>query len=213
VLKLFMSGHGEASFSALREYDLFGWLFPDSNIAISSDSTDQQSAKDRAKELIQLALASTDRRIANGQPVTPAFIYAAFLWYPFLSEQERLVQEGSTNLAAFHEAASNVVAKQQLFTSIPRRFSGPMRDIWQLQSRLPIKFGKKPEVLMEHRRFRAAYDFLLIREASGEHLDGLGEWWTKYQEEAPDQRQEMTSNEPKPKRKRKRRRRRPRKPQ
>ncbi|HIL97744.1 MAG TPA: polynucleotide adenylyltransferase PcnB, partial [Pseudomonadales bacterium] len=203
VLKMFMSGHGEASFATLQEYDLFGWLFPATNQAIRLQATNH----DRAEKLIQLALASTDKRIANDQPVTPAFVYAALLWYPFLLEQQKLVDEGATNVFAFHEAASNVVAKQQLFTSIPRRFSGPMREIWQLQPRLPMKYGKKPELLMGHKRFRAAYDFLLLRETSGEQLDGLGDWWTKFQENAPEQRLEMTRNEPKPKRKRRRKRR------
>ena len=87
-----------------------------------------------------------------------------------------------THVAASHEAANNVIAKQQLFTSIPRRFSGPMRDIWFLQFRLPAKFGRKPDVLLEHKRFRAAYDFLLLREEAGEKTDNLGTWWTEYQE-------------------------------
>ncbi len=193
VLKLFMSGHGEAAFSALLEYDLFGWLFPDSKQAI---------ADSKAKHLIRLALASTDARIAKDQPVTPAFTYAALLWYPFLAEKTQLLDEGETQVFASHEAASNVIAKQQLFTSIPKRFTGPMRDIWQIQKRLPNKFGKKPEILMKHKRFRAAYDFLLLREASGEQMDGLGAWWTKFQENTPEQRQVMTRNSHKPKRKR-----------
>tara|TARA_R110002072_G_scaffold98034_2_gene215860 strand:+ start:17061 stop:18305 length:1245 start_codon:yes stop_codon:yes gene_type:complete len=175
VLKLFMSGHGEASLESLIQHELLGWLFPDT---ANSDST-------FAPKLVQLALASTDKRIREGMPVTPAFILAALLWWPFVKEKKRLVDEGSTNLAASHEAALNVIAKQQLFTSIPKRFSGPMRDIWQLQARLPNTRGKKPAILVGHKRFRAAYDFLLLRENSGEKLDNLGEWWTTYQEQNP----------------------------
>ena len=114
-----MSGHGEASLESLIQHELLGWLFPDT---ANSDST-------FAPKLVQLALASTDKRIREGMPVTPAFILAALLWWPFVKEKKRLVDEGSTNLAASHEAALNVIAKQQLFTSIPKRFSGPMRDI------------------------------------------------------------------------------------
>ena len=195
VLKLFMSGQGEASFNSLRQHELLGWLFPAIN-----------NADEIAFKLIGLALASTDKRINEGLPVTPAFIYAALLWWPFCEEREKLKQAGQTNLAASHEAALTVIAKQQLFTSIPRRFSGPMRDIWQLQARLPNTRGKKPEILMGHKRFRAAYDFLLLRELSGEPLDGLGEWWTNYQEQNPEQRQAMqNSTPPKSKRRRKRR--------
>ena len=82
-----------------------------------------------------------------------------------------------------------------------------MRDIWHLQSRLTVKFGKKPEILLEHKRFRAAYDFLLLREESGEELDDLGAWWTEFQENAPSKRAEMSRDAPRPKRKRRRKRR------
>ncbi len=173
VLKLFMSGHGAASLDAMLEYDLFGWLFPATRRAM--DDT-------RANKLIHLALASTDKRIAAGKPVTPAFIFSALLWYPFIHEKKKLEDEGLTNVEASHEAAANVIANQQLFTSIPKRFSGPMRDIWNLQYRLPMRHGKKSEILLNHKRFRAAYDFLLLREDSGEKLNDLGEWWTRYQE-------------------------------
>ncbi len=182
VLKLFMNGHGERSFEELVEFDLFGWLFPDSRRLL--DSTP-------ARELIRLALASTDTRIAADKPVTPAFIYAALLWYPFLEERQSLIDDGTPMLPATYEAAGNILAKQQLFTSIPKRFSLPVREIWNLQFRLPARFGKKAFSLLEHKRFRAAYDFLLLRESAGEALDGLGQWWTEFQEADADQRQSM----------------------
>lgn len=199
VLKLFMSGQGEQAFKIMLEYQLFKWLFPDSHNAMEQNP--------RTEKLIALALGSTDRRIAIEKPVTPAFVYAALLWHPFEIERDRLKQEGNTN-AAF-EAGSNVIAKQQLFTSIPRRFSGPMREIWQLQARLPVRTGKKPSILVTHRRFRAAYDFLLLREESGEDLENLGQWWTDYQEQNPEQQAEMTKGQGNHRRKRRRRPKRP----
>jgi poly(A) polymerase len=177
ILKLFMSGHGEASFDSLLSHELFGWLFPDSRRAMDESP--------HAEPLIRAALASTDRRIEQDLPVTPAFIYAALLWYPFVIEKRQLEAEGASHIEANHEAAANIIAKQQLFTTIPRRFSGPMRDIWMLQFRLPNRQGKKPGLVFAHKRFRAAYDFLLLREEAGEELDGLGKWWTTYQEENP----------------------------
>lgn len=175
LLKLFMSGHGEASYLSLKKHDLLGWLFP-ATVEVETDQTTR---------LIELALASTDARIAEGKPVTPAFVLAAFLYPPFLKAQKQLREDGLPNLAASHEAAMRVIANQQSSISIPRRFSGPMRDIWHLQARLPNTRGKKPATIIRHKRFRAAYDFLLLREASGEALNNLGEWWTKYQEENP----------------------------
>ncbi|MGV0035243.1 MAG: polynucleotide adenylyltransferase PcnB [Candidatus Azotimanducaceae bacterium WSBS_2022_MAG_OTU7] len=179
VLKLFLSGYGTAAFDTMLENDIYGWLFPDSKRSMQNNATE---------ELVHLALTSTDQRIAKGMPVTPAFIYAAMLWYPFVDEKEKLEREdGITHTAAAQEAANNVISKQQLFTSIPKRFSGPMRDIWFLQSRLPARFGQKPDRTMEHKRFRAAYDFLLLRELAGEETEQLGDWWTEYQE-ATDER-------------------------
>ncbi len=200
VLKLFLSGYGTAAFDSMIENDIYGWLFPDSKRSMENNATE---------ELVRLALTSTDQRIAKKMPVTPAFIYAAVLWYPFVDEKQRLEQEDGITYAAAHEAANNVISKQQLFTSIPKRFSGPMRDIWFLQSRLPSRFGQKPDRIMEHKRFRAAYDFLLLREQAGEKTEQLGEWWTEYQEATEERKLAMkqsTSNGRPRKRKRKPRR-------
>ena len=197
VLKLFLSGYGTAAFDSMLKNDIYGWLFPDSKRSMEHNATEV---------LVRLALTSTDQRIAKQKPVTPAFIYAAVLWYPFIEEKERLEQEGEITYAAAHEAANNVISKQQLFTSIPKRFSGPMRDIWFLQSRLPSRFGQKPDRTMEHKRFRAAYDFLLLREQAGEKTEQLGEWWTEYQEATEERKLAMkqsTSNGRQRKRKRK----------
>lgn len=201
VLKLFMSGHGAAALNAMLEYELFGWLFPATRRAMDDSP---------AEKLIRLSLTSTDSRIADEKPVTPAFIFSALLWYPFVAEIKHLEEEGVTSVEASHIAAANVIANQQLFTSIPKRFSGPMREIWNLQFRLPIRYGNKPEVMLRHKRFRAAYDFLLLREESGEKLDNLGQWWTKYQdadEETRAKLKQQTSGTSQKKRGRKRKRR------
>jgi poly(A) polymerase len=177
VLKLFMSGYGKEALSCLTEEDTFRWLFPDTE-SLLDDS--------HHRSLIELALESTDTRIGKDMPVTPAFVFAALLWGPFLKERQRLIdEEGVTIYAANMEAANNVVTKQQLFTSIPKRFSGPMREIWFLQFRLPNKTGKKAIAVASHKRFRAAYDFLLLRERSGEALEELGAFWTQYQIDNP----------------------------
>jgi poly(A) polymerase len=196
VLKLFLSGYGAAAFDSMLKNDTYGWLFPDSKRSMEHNATEV---------LVRLALTSTDQRIAKQKPVTPAFIYAAVLWYPFIEEKERLEQEGGITYAAAHEAANSVISKQQLFTSIPKRFAGPMRDIWFLQSRLPVRFGQKPDRTMEHKRFRAAYDFLLLREQAGEKTEQLGEWWTEYQEATEERKlvmKQSTSNGRQRKRKR-----------
>ncbi len=182
VQKLFMTGHALYAFNELLSYDLFGWLFPDSRRAMDSSP---------AEKLIKVALKSTDQRIANELPVTPAFIYAAILWYPFVEEKKKLEAEGVSYAEATMEASAKTIARQQLFTSIPRRFTSVMREIWYLQFRLLVRRRRKPDALLTHKRFRAAYDFLLIREEVGEKLDNSGEWWTRYQEADAAQRQIM----------------------
>ena len=198
VLKLFMSGQGADAFDALMQLNLYDWLFPESKRSMESHATET---------LVRRALTSTDSRIAQGKPVTPAFVYASILWFPFIEEKERLKrEEGATHFESSHEAANNIIARQQLFTSIPKRFSGPIRDIWFLQFRLPSRFGQKPDLLMQHKRFRAAYDFLLLREEAGEKTGHLGDWWTEYQEADEDRRNAMKQQQQQAGQKRQRRR-------
>ena len=197
VLKLYMSGHGVGSFEALLEHDLYGWLFPDSKRSMKKYPT---------HELVREALESTDIRIAEDKPVTPAFIYAAMLWFPYVEEKDRVQnKDGLTHVDASNIAAKNILSKQQIFTSIPRRFSGTIREIWLLQSRLPKRFGEKPDNLMRHKRFRAAYDFLLLREAIGEETGHLGKWWTEFQEASPERRSAMKQSSGKARRRKRQR--------
>jgi|SRR5690606_5341351 len=83
------------------------------------------------------------------------------------------------------------VSAQLNLLAIPRRFTLPMREIWEFQLRLPRRSGRRAEALLGHKRFRAAYDFLLLRELSGENLEGLGDWWTAFQEAGQAEREHM----------------------
>ncbi|MBQ0757227.1 MAG: polynucleotide adenylyltransferase PcnB, partial [Amphritea sp.] len=102
----------------------------------------------------------------------------------------------------------HVIGNQIRQTAIPRRFSTPIREIWELQFRLPRRQGKRADRLIEHPRFRAAYDLLILRESSGEELDGLGKWWTDYQVQNPQIRSHMSreANRDEPTKRRRRRR-------
>lgn len=180
VLKLFQGGKAVKTFALLRQFGLFEPLFPATEQVLANGVFRERSAK-----LIDSALANTDRRLQQGKSVTPAFIYAAFCW-PVVEEAMHLRTEaGDKPMDAFHTAATQCLNQQLQHTAIPRRFSQPMREIWELQLRLPRHSGKRAQRLRAHPRFRAAYDFLLLREASGVDLDGLGQWWTDYQKEHP----------------------------
>ncbi|WP_459867450.1 polynucleotide adenylyltransferase PcnB [Halomonas shantousis] len=174
VLKLFLSGQAVASFHLLREYGLFAMLFPEADEVIN--------AKPWAEKLIEQALANTDQRIQQERPVTPAFLFAALLWPGMRARAEHLEAQGMPPVPAQQTASQQAVSRQLQHTSIPKRFSLPMRDIWDLQQRLPKRRGKRAFQTREHPRFRAAYDFLLLREAAGEIDSGLGDWWTAFQE-------------------------------
>lgn len=198
VLKLFSAGFGEATYDLLREYNLLAPLFPETVRALNAGESD---------ELIRQALQNTDARIAQGKSVTPYFLFAAMLWPALQSEWRRRQDDGDPVQPALHGAIAKVIGRQVQATSIPKRFSGPMKEIWEMQMRLPRRQGKRAFMAMSHPRFRAAYDFLLVRESAGEIEPGLGKWWTDFQ--ATDERgqermlNELTSDAPK-KRRRKR---------
>ena len=141
--------------------------------------------------LVSAVMINTDKRIRNDKRVTPAFIYGALLWPAFMYEQHRLVTEGVPIMAAIHQAADSVIAQQLAIVAIPKRFTIPMRQIWELQWRLALRTGRKAEKLLTHEKFRAGYDFLLMRETAGEKLNGLGNWWTRFQDEPEEIRETM----------------------
>lgn len=204
MLKLFMTGNALPTFKLLRQHELLEHLFPATATAVEET--------EYALPLIEAALASTDQRIAEDKPVTPAFLLAALLWEPTVRLRQQLELEGMAILPALNEAAQTIISEQIHHIAIPRRFTQPMREIWEFQLRLQNRRGKKVHELTAHRRFRAAYDFLLLREQAGEDLDGLGKFWTEMQEKypppPPSERvdDEATPESERPRRKRRRRR-------
>ena len=204
ALKLLMSGYATAILNSLHEYHLLQHLFP-----AAADCLDNGSEID--KKMISIAASNTDKRIRKKQRVTPAFIYAALLWPALRAEMNALTNEQKMSPHdAMHRSAQGIINQQLAATSIPKRFLIPMREIWTLQLRLPMRHGKRAAQLMEHPRFRAAYDFFLLREDAGEELDNVGSWWTQYQNEDAEGREKMSEALGKPRgRRRPRNRRRP----
>ena len=184
VLKLFMSGQGERTFDLMLKHDLFAPLFPDTDEAIEQNP-------EYTLKLIRQALHNTDDRVNDGRPVTPAFLFAALLWPALPQRIAELEDKGIPTIPAHQQAAQELLAEQCRHTAIPKRFSIPLREIWDLQPRLERRSGRRADQMLEHPRFRAAYDFLLLREAAGERTDGLGRWWTLYQDANDDQRRNM----------------------
>ncbi|RMQ44194.1 Poly polymerase I [Pseudomonas cichorii] len=184
VLKLFLSGHAEPTFEMLVDLELFEPLFPASSKALEYNPTYTHT-------LISQALINTDLRIKQNKPVTPAFLFAALLWPALPVKVLRLQERGMPPIAAMQEAAHELIIEQCQRIAIPKRFTMPIREIWDMQERLPRRSGKRADQLLDNARFRAGYDFLLLREAAGEQTDGLGEWWTDYQDSNDSERRNM----------------------
>jgi len=200
VLKLFHGGCAVQTFELLRHYGLFKYLFP---------ATDECLDEDLGLTLALLshALGNTDARIAEGKPVTPAFLYAALLWGPMRKRTADYQAEGMTEVQAMQVAAKEVIEAQSRHVTLPRRFAAQVREIWLFQPRLQRTGGKRAAAVLAHARFRAAYDFLLLRRAAGEDLQPQCDWWTKFQDGGEQDRAAMNEQVPR-RRPRSRRRRR-----
>lgn len=177
VLKLLMHTEGLQVYRMLRHYRLLRPLFADTAAVLDSPAGPASEA------LIEKAIANTAARMAAGKPVTPAFIFAALLWPAVRESAANLEREGMPAAPALASAQSQVVSRQVQRVAIPKRFSSPMREIWQLQPRFHKRRGRHPERLIPHPRFRAAYDFLLLRAQVGEVEPALAEWWTVMQDD------------------------------
>ena len=189
MLKLFMGGYALANFEALRHYKLFGPLFPLTEQALTHEE------EHFPLTLISHGMENTDRRIEQGKPVTPAFLFAVFLWQPVRERARQLEAEGQHPAQALQHASSQVIAEQAAVMALPRRYSLPMREIWMLQLRLERKGGRRSLRVLSHPRFRAAYDFLLLRGEAGEVTVELGQWWTDFQEQHPEEREQTVTRQ------------------
>lgn len=189
-LKLLQSGQGLETYLLMRDYDLFKPLFP----LVAEDFTDEGDSE--TEHMIELVLESTDKRVNEGKRINPAFMFAALLWYPLNRVAREMMDEKGL---AYYDAimeASNVVLDQQVKSiAIPRRHTATIREIWQLQLRLPRRSGKRATRLMELNKFRAGFDFLEMRgEVEQGETKELAKWWQTYQNAGRNMRQAMSND-------------------
>jgi poly(A) polymerase len=175
VLKLFLSGYGAKSFELLQKYGLFEHLFPLSAAAF------ELPPYAYAREMLERGLANTDARVAADKPVTPTFLFSILLWSAVLRELNERAAGPAPDLAQLMRACDAVLKAQQSRVAIPRRFAVPMRELLMLQPRFNRRSGIKALSLLQHPRFRAAYDFLLLRAEVGVADTELTDWWTRIQ--------------------------------
>ena len=193
MLKLLLSGHALACVVDLRARGLHHGLLPMLDVIL------EQPLGER---FITLALKNTDERVRQEKPVSPGFLFAALLWHEVLAVWNARQAKGEKAIPAMHQAMDEVLAVQDKKLAIPRRYDAIMKEIWVMQPRFPGRAGRRPFRLLEHPRFRAAYDFMLLRCESGEIDTELGQWWETFQHAGSEQREAMLLKDEMPKKRR-----------
>ena len=173
-LKMFLSGNGLKSFRMLEQCGLLKFLFPATARALKRGDAALRS-------LVEQGLANTDARIGEGKSVTPAFLFAVLLWGEVRDEAQLGIERGLDSAEAWSRAAAKVVGEQCQRVAIPRRFTFTMEEIWSLQPRFEQVQRKRVFRLMAHPRFRAAFDFMLLRADESPAMRELGQWWAHAQ--------------------------------
>ncbi len=188
--KLLLSGHAVETLASLRTHGLSHGLLP---------LLDMILEQPLGTKFIEVALAGTDARVRDGKSVSPAFLFATLLWHEVLQQWNAAKSRGDKPLPALFDAMDRVLASQAQRMSIPRRLEATIKEIWTLQPRFEQRAGSRPYRLLEHERFRAAYDFLDLRAQSGEVDAELALWWKRFQDAGDGERESMLRPDEAPK--------------
>ena len=181
MLKLLLSGHSMRAIKQLRDEGLLHGILPMLNDLLEEES---------GNRFIVEALKNTDARVKAGKSVSPAFLFATLLWHELQIHHQTRLDAGETTTPALFSAMEDTLGQQRARLAVPRRLDGMMKEIWSLQPRFEQRSGSRPFRLLGHPRFRAGYDFLLLRAESGEVPMELADWWTEFQ--AADEAQRAT---------------------
>ncbi|KKW68487.1 poly(A) polymerase [Lampropedia cohaerens] len=170
MLKLLQTGHAIASVQQLRALGLSEGIYPLLDLIVARADT----------PLVRLALEDTDRRVAEGKSVAPAFLLACVLWEDVLAVWQRRQAAGEHPSPALSEAITEVFERRVGDVSGRGKLGADMREIWMLQPRFTRRSGKTPASMVTQPRFRAGLDFLRLRSRAGEPLAELADWWERF---------------------------------
>ena len=184
VLKLFHGGAAYETYLLLRKYGLFKYLFP---------FTDHSSVEGE-EGMPERALKNTDKRIAAGKPVIPAFLFASMMWDPVKADAQILMNDGTPEAQAWKIAMKDGLRDQNQYVAVPRRLAEIITDIWEIHFRLIKRNPRMVKSSLNNRRFRAAYDFLLLRNSLHEVDQEIADWWTQIQEVDHQERDQMIND-------------------
>jgi poly(A) polymerase len=200
MLKLLTSGHAVKCITQLRDEGLHHGLLPLLDVILEQPM---------GEKFVMLSLANTDARVRQGKGISPGFLFATLLWHEVLVHWEKIMARGESKIPALYQAMDAVLDVQGEKLAITRRIAGDIKDIWALQPRFEQRAGKRPYGLLEQPRFRAGYDFLLLRAESGEIDMAVADWWTRFQSVEGEDRAQMLLPEASGDKKRRRRRKKP----
>ncbi len=200
MLKLLTSGHAVKCLQQLRAEGLHHGVLPLLDVILDQPL---------GEKFVMLSLADTDERIRRGKTSSPSFLFATLLWHEVLSVWERIKNGGESPIPALHQAMEEVLNIQGEKLAITRRIATDIKEIWALQPRFEQRSGKRPYGVLEHPRFRAAYDFLCLRAEAGELDQELAQWWTDFQTAEGETRAQMLLPDQGGARKKRRRRKKP----
>jgi poly(A) polymerase len=191
--KLLLSGHATETLKSLRAHGLHHGLLPLLDVIVEQPG---------GQRFIQAALANTDARVREDRGVSPAFLFATLLWHEVLAQWTAAKSDGARPIPALFDAMDRVLTQQAEQLAIPRRFEATIKEIWSLQPRFEQRAGQRPFRLVEHPRFRAAYDFLMLRAEAGEAPRELADWWTRFESAEHAERESMLRADEAPKKRR-----------
>lgn len=175
--KLFLSGYALPSLHGLQRLGLLAEIMPDVDAALRADTSGL------CQQMLEHAMGNTDQRVAEGKPVTPAYLFAALLWPVYAAGVQALLAEGHSLAVAEQRAADRAILRECKHIAIPRRFSQQMEEIWFMQTRLHHRQRKRVLRLLAHPRFRAAFDFLELRASVVPQLSEELAFWQSMQGE------------------------------
>lgn len=175
MLKLFFTGHAKVTYDRLDRYGYLDVLFPSLKNALA-----KQSGQYYAR-MLELALKATDERFSVGKSLNPGFLMSVFLWPELMRALEIQKSQHKHFYQALHAAIDEVLSSQKNTLVLPRRLTVMMRSVWVIQYRFEKRSGARVYRLLEHRYFRAAYDFLELRAKAGDQCKTLERWWASFQ--------------------------------
>jgi poly(A) polymerase len=195
MLKLLFSGHAIECVKRLREDGLHHGLLPLLDVILEQPL---------GEKFVMLSLANTDARIRADKHVSPGFLFATLLWHEVLASWERRKKTGEPPMPAMYAAMDEVLDQQAEKLAITKRIAGDIKEIWALQPRFDKRAGRTPARLVEQPRFRAAWDFLVLRAESGEAAKELAGWWDEFANASHERREAMLQPDTGPKKRRRR---------